>query len=150
MSQSKKPVAQKKLKKEATSKEQKAQEAEVMRQRTLVKDVLFPFLCEKTKNTVEAKRLCYEVQQVLNQSFQKIMAEEQKKISDSPTSSLTFEDIINKGKEFAVDKELVALFADEPLSVTNALLGGMSAAIDSFVNEEMSGRHLTSLKTTFL
>ncbi len=150
MSTSKKPVAPKKLKKEATSKEQKAQIAEVARQRGLVKDVLFPFLVANTKSAVEAKRLCYEVQQILTQSFQKKVADVQKELSESATNSIEFTDIIKKGDGFKVDKALVKLFATEKLSVTNALLGGMANAIDSFVNEEMSGRHLNSLKTTFL
>lgn len=105
---------------------------------------------ENTNSAVEAKRLCYEVQQILTQSFQKKVADQQKFLSEQPTSALPFEDIIGKGKGFSVDKALVKLFANEPLSVTNSLLGGMSAAIDSFVNEEMTTRPLATLKATFL
>lgn len=150
MSQSKKQVAPKKAKKEVTSKEQKALVTETNRQRALVKDILFPFLIANTKSAVEAKRLCYEVQQILTQSFQQKVAEHQKTLSEQLTSEIPFTDIIKKGADFKIDKALVAMFASEKLSVTNALLGGMANAIDSFVNEEMSGRHLNSLKTTFL
>lgn len=150
MSQSKKQPKAKKQNKEATSRAMKIQEKEVMRQRELVKSVLFPFLMENTKSIVEAKRLCYEVQQILTQSFQKEVAAEQKRLSELTTDAFEFKDVINKGAGFKVDKALVSLFTGEKLSVTNALLGGMSAALDSFINEEMSSRKLDTLKTTFL
>lgn len=150
MPQSKKQVAPKKLKKATTSKELKLQEAEVMRQRELVKNVLFPFLISNSKSITEAKRLCYEVQQILTQEFQKKVSEYQKTLSDVLTNDFSFEDIIKKGEGFKVDKALVSLFAKEKLSVTNSLLQGMQTALDSFVAEELNGRNLTSLKTKFL
>lgn len=129
---------------------QKEQEKEVARQRALVKDVLFPFLVKNTNSITEAKRLCYETQQILTQAFQMKVAEYQKKMSEAATSEMVFVDIMKKGKDFKSNIALYNLFKDENLHVTNALLGGMSNAIDSFVNEEISKRDLTTLKTAFL
>lgn len=103
-----------------------------------------------TKSTLDAKKLCYEVGQILTQSFQKKVSEEQKRLSEVLTSEIPFEDIIGKGEGFKVDKALVALFANEKLVISNGLIAGMSQAIDSFINEEMAGRSLSTLKTTFL
>lgn len=150
MSQSKKQVGPKKLKKEATSKEQKIMEREVIRQREIVKNLLYPFLMKETNSIVEAKRLCYEVQQILTQSFQKKVSEVQKEISDKITSEFEFEDIIKKGDGFKVDKKLFDMLKNEKLSVVNSLLQGMQNAIDSFVQEELAGRNLTSLKASLL
>lgn len=111
---------------------------------------MYPFLVNNTKSVIEAKRLCHEVQTSLTQSFQKMVAEEQKKFSDYLTSSIKIEDITKKGDGFKINKALYDLFANEKLTVTNALIGGMQQAIDSFVNEEMTNRHLNSVKTTFL
>lgn len=126
------------------------QEAEVVRQRDLVKNIVFPFLVANTKSVVEAKRLCYEVQTTITQGFQKIVAEKQKELSEDLTSKIPMEDITKRGEGFKVNKALYDLLAGEKLNVTNALLGGMGNALDSFVNEEMASRHLNSLKTTFL
>lgn len=125
-------------------------EAEVARQRLLVKDILYPYLLKNTKSIVEAKRLCYEVQTALTQSFQKAVSDYQKVVSESLTKTLKIEDITKRGDEFKLNKKLYDLFADETVTVTNALLGGMSAALDSFVQEEIAGRHLSTLKTEFL
>lgn len=116
----------------------------------LVKDVIYPFLVANTKSIVEAKRLCYEVQQALTQVFQTKIAEVQAAASNQSTVDFVITDITKKGKGFKVNKELAALFASEKLTVTNALLGGMSAAIDSFVNEELAHRGLDTIKATFL
>jgi methionine salvage enolase-phosphatase E1 len=123
----------------------------VIRQRAIVKDVLFPFLVKKTKSVTEAKRLCHEVSTALQQEFQKKIAEKQNELSNALTSTFVIENITKKDKkDFKLNQELVALFKDEKLSLSNALIGGMVQAIDSFVNEEINGRSLESLKTTFL
>lgn len=150
MSQSKKQVAPKKLKKAQTSKEQKAQEKETLRQREFVKQVLWPFLVNNTKTIPEAKRLCQEIITSLTQSFQKRVIDVQKELSGLPTKEYALTDVTNKGKDFKVNKALYELFKDESLATINNLLNGMPAAIDSFINEEMAGRELSSLKTTFL
>lgn len=147
---SNKPKAEKKLKKESTSKQQKEQEAEVKRQRAFIKDSVYPFLLKNTESISDAKRLCYEVQQALTQKFQLMIAEEQKKLSEQFTSSIAIEDITKRGDGFKRNKELYDLFLTEKISTTNALLGGMATAFDSFVNEEISKRKLETLKTDFL
>lgn len=140
-----------KEKKAQTSKAQKAQEQEVIRQRALVKDLLFPFLINNSKNITDAKRLCYEVQTAMTQSFQGKIAELQAEWSNKMTSDLPMENITKKEKkDFAINKALYELFKNEKISVANALIGGMTQAIDSFINEEIAGRTLESLKTTFL
>lgn len=141
----------KKEKKVATSKAQKAQEQEVLRQRALVKEVFFPFLIKNTKNITEAKRLCYEVQTAMTQAFQQKVAAAQTEWSGKVLSELTIENITKKDKkEFAVNKALFEIFKNEKISVANALIGGMNQVIDSFVNEELAGRSLETLKATFL
>lgn len=147
-----KQLQSKKVKKQATSKAQKAQEQEVIRQRSLVKDLLFPFLIKNTKSITEAKKLCYEVQTALTQSFQGKIAELQSEWSNKMTSELPMLNITNKDKkEFKeLNIALYEMFKNEKISVTNALVGGMTNAIDSFINEEIAGRSLETLKTTFL
>lgn len=129
---------------------QKEQELEVKRQRALVSDILYPYLLKNTKSITEAKRLCYEVQSAMTQSFQTMIAQEQAKLSDSPTSGIVLIDITKKGAGFKVNQGLYSLLLKEKLSTTNALLGGMQQAIDSFLNEEMSKRDLSTLKADFL
>lgn len=147
---SKKQVAPKKLKKETTSKIQKEQEAEIARQRKLVKDIVYAWLVKNTKSVTEAKRLCHEVQSAMTQSFQTMVAAEQNRLSELETRMIPIMDITKKGEGFNLNKELYALLGAEKVSVTNALLGGMSQAIASFENEEMSIRGLDTLKATFL
>ncbi len=103
-----------------------------------------------TKNVLEAKRLCHEVQQALTQSFQTFVAQKQAELSNSETKNFPILDLTGKGEGFKVNKDLYELFLTEKLSTTNSLLGGMPQAIDSFINEEMSKRGLDTLKTTFL
>lgn len=141
---------QKKLNKAETTKKLKEQEIEVKRQRTLVKDVLYPFLLKNSKSIKEAKMLCYEVQTALTQVFQQKIAEEQRILSEKITSEIQIEDITKRGVDFKRNLELYNLLKDEKVSTTNALLGGMCTALDSFVQEEISNRPLESLKADFL
>ncbi len=120
------------------------------RQRAIVKDVIYPFLVANTKSIVEAKRLCHEVQTAMTQSFQTMVAQEQTRLSDSLTKIIPIIDITKKGEGFAVNQAFYTLFQNEKLSVTNALLGGMQQALDSFINEEISNRPLETLKTDFM
>jgi len=78
------------------------------------------------------------------------IAAEQKKVSEANTSELVFTDTLGKGKDFAVNETLYKLLGAEKLNVTNALLGGMINALDSFVQEELTTRDLSTLKTHFL
>jgi hypothetical protein len=147
---SKKAPAPKKLKKAATSEEQKKQEVEIKRQRELIKDTLYPFLLKNTKSIAEAKRICYEVTTAMTQEFQKRIADAQKDLSGAKTTALPIFDITKKGDEFKVNQALYKLFENETIAVANALIGGMSQALDSFINEEVSKRKLDTLKTDFL
>lgn len=143
-------MGDKKLKKEATSEEQKAQEAEIKRQRTFVKDILVPYLTTNTKSVSEAKRLCYEVQTAITQEFQMMVSAEQTRLSECQTSVIALKDITKKGDDFKINQGLYDLFKFEKLSTTNALIGGIQQAIDSFVNEEMATRTLDTLKMELL
>jgi len=147
---SQKKMGAKKLKKEETSLEQKQQEAEVKRQRLLVKNVLYPYLLKNAENIIKAKQLCYETSTVLSSAFQKQVMDYQRKLSDSKSSMLIVEDTLKKGDGFKVNQGMLDLFKDETITVANSLILGMQNAIESFINEENSKRELKSLKTTFL
>ena len=60
------------------------------------------------------------------------------------------EDESFKDEKFTMLKEILVLFVDESIATTVNLLSGMSAAIASFQNEEMTKRQLETLKTDFL
>lgn len=140
----------KKTKKENTSAEQKAQEAEVNRQRALVRDVIYPLVMRNSKSIEDAKTYLQTVATALESAYAKEMQVKQMELSLSPTKNLDVSNVITKDTKYDRERELLAIFADEKLGTTDALLMGLKQAIEGFQREEAAGRDLATLKATFL
>lgn len=125
-------------------------EAETKRQRQFVKEKLFPFLRENTKNRSDAKMVLKSLLIGLQQAFQNEMGVYQKKLSESPVSTLEMEKYIQKGEEAERFTKLLELFQYEKISVTSALLDGMENTISGLEREESTKVNIDSLEKVLL
>lgn len=140
----KKPVKVGKAKADAFKQEQ-------TRQRTLVKDVLWPYLLKNTKSIEDAKQLLTMADMYLQKAFSDKVSATQLEWSEKKVSELGMKDA--KAADPKLYKEIlgvVSLFDGERVKDGTNLLGGMAKAIESFQKEEATKRGLETLKTTFL
>lgn len=124
--------------------------AEQERQRTLVKESLYPLLLKNSKSIEDAKNMLYAASTAIHQAFQKKIMERQVEMSKQLLSDLEISSIMQSGEEFDRDRELMDLFKDETIATASGLIEGMKGAIDSFQREESTKRSLDTLKTDFL
>lgn len=146
----KKEKGQKKQNKAIASIYHKELKTEEQRQRTLIKDVVYPFLEKKAKSIEDAKAMLYALDIGVQGAFHLKVSNEQKRISAEKLSTLNLEDIIEKGKEFDIHRELLELFKEETIATAHSLIEGLKTAIEGFQREESTKRELSTLKTDFL
>ena len=63
---------------------------------------------------------------------------------------LGLREMLADSEQSAKWKEMFDIFDEETISTFNEIVKGLPGAIDSFINEEMTQRPLSSLKTDFL
>ena len=130
----KQKVHQNKEQKEAIKK----QEAEVLRQRDIIKNSVFPILAEKTANIAEVKKLCGAITVALQQAANR-------RIMEETVESLGLYDFIAKDKDFDVIRDLLEVLSQEKVSVCNNILDGMGKTIDVIIAKESTVRTLKEL-----
>lgn len=123
---------------------------ESKRQRKFVKEVLYPWLLANSTSISDAKNLLYAATVAVQQTFHAAVAKEQTRLSEVRLSELHIEDNIKEDEEFKRDRDLLAMFKDEPVATAESLLKGMKLAIESFEREETTKRPLTELQAELL
>ncbi len=124
--------------------------AEEKRQRTFVKDVLYPWLIENSKSIDDAKNMLYAAVTGVQQKFHVEVSKEQKRLSTMPTSELHVEENIQTDAQYDRDRALLELFKDEPVATTESLLAGCKKAIESFQLEQSTKTALADLPAELL
>lgn len=124
--------------------------AEEKRQRTFVKEVLYPWLMANSKSIDDAKNMLYAAAIGVQQTFHVEVGKEQKRLSTVKLSELGIEANIQQGEEFNRDRELLALFKDEPVATAESLLQGCKRAIESFEKEASTKTDLKDLPAELL
>lgn len=123
---------------------------EEKRQRTFVKEVLYPFLIENSKSIDDAKNMLYAAAIGVQQTFHVEVSKEQKRLSTIKLAELKVEDNVQPGEQFDRDRALLALFGDEPVATAESLLEGCKRAIESFEREASSKTALKDLPAELL
>lgn len=124
--------------------------AEEKRQRVLVKNILWPFLVEHSKNINDARNILEASVVGIQQAYDMAMLVEQTRLSKLNMDEYEIDKTILNTHDYKVEHALIKLFATESLATTKGLLQGMSRVLDSFIKEEMAHRTLDTLKTDFL
>lgn len=128
----------------------KERDREIKRQRTIAKDSIYPILLKYAKNVEDAQSMCGALNMAIQQSFNKTVNEYQVYLSGDTLSVLKIDDQMKKSKEFMRDRELLEVLKNEKISVASSLLGGLQAAIASWIKKENLERKLETLPTDFL
>ncbi len=123
---------------------------EEKRQRTFVKEVLWPFLVKNTKHINEAKNVLEASVVGIQEVFDQAMLVEQTRLSKLNMKEYDVSKSVLNREDYKIEHEIIGLFGDESLATTKGLLQGMQRVIESFIREEMQGRTLDTLKTEFL
>ena len=119
---------------------------EVLRQRGLVKNQLYPFLINNSKSVEDAKNLCTSLAIVIKQAWEN-------KRRDYIVKSLALDTLMSNQITPEENKKwdmFMGLIENEKINVATDLLDGMASAVDSFIKEENCTKPLSSLKVTFL
>lgn len=124
--------------------------AEQTRQRKFVKDVLYPWLIANSKSIDDAKNMLYAATIGVQQTFHVEVSKEQKRLSTIKLSELHIEENVQPGEEYNRDRELLALFKDEPVATAESLLAGAKRAIESFEKEASTKTNLADLPAELL
>ncbi len=119
-------------------------------QRTFVKDVLYPFLLNNSKNVADAKTMLKATAIGIQQAFSNKITEEQQRVSKLPLSYLEMEKFVQKGTDSERFAGLLNLVKDREIAEVASLLDGMESTITGFEREESTKRGLDSLPATFL
>jgi hypothetical protein len=121
---------------------QRVQEAK--RLRAFVKDKLYPAIITTSTSIDDAKFLLGSFSNMMMEQF---LA----KMKETKFIELKLHEKLDKNspkyKEFI---ELLALFADENVFTSRELIEGMKNEITMFIDNELKGRKLETLKTNFL
>ena len=123
---------------------------EQTRQRKFVKDVLYPWLLVNSTSIDDAKNMLYAAMMALQSTFHVEVSKEQTRLSTIKTKDLKVSENMKGEKEFDRDRELIALFGDEPVATTESLLKGAKMVIESFEREESTKRALSELPAQLL
>lgn len=135
------------------TKEQIAQEMalkhEQTRQRKLVKELVYPFLLDKTTSISDAKNMCVAAQNAIEGTYQAKMQVEQRRLSACLVEEFEIEKNIDAEKNQR-DLDFIAFFKNEKVSTAAGLLQGLKSVIESFEREESTKRPLSSLPAELL
>lgn len=123
---------------------------ETTRQRKFVKDVLYPWLLANSKSIDDAKNMLYAATIGVQQTFHVAVSKEQTRLSTIKLAELGVKANIQAGEEFNRDRELLALFKDEPVATAESLLKGAKMAIESFEREHSVKTPLADLPAELL
>ncbi len=123
---------------------------EEKRQRVFVKDTLYPWLMAHSKSIDDAKNMLYAATVGVQQKFHQEVSKEQKRLSTVPLGDLKVEENILPDAQYDRDRELLALFKDEPVATAESLLAGMKRAIESFEKEASTKTPLKDLPAELL
>ena len=139
MPKPKKPIRTK----EQLLKEQ-AQEQEAIRRRKLVKEELYPLLCEVTDNIDDAKRLCGATASAAQSMFLNRMR-------NLNIEELGLHEMVDKtNKDSLKFLKLIELIQKENVAVAMELLNGFAQEIDAVIHEENKGKSLKDLDMKLL
>lgn len=144
-------------------KHQEFVKSEQRRLQNKIKTTFYPMLLKHSKSIEHAKLICQMGLMILQAEFSKIIEAKQRELSDSKLVTLDIlnglKDKIGKKGQYTnydtlvsldVFKDLFTIFADEKIAVTEGMIKGMQAAIDSFVAKEVKQRKLSTLNAEFI
>jgi hypothetical protein len=133
---------------------------ETARQRKIVSEQLMPILLKYSTNIENAKFNLNVVINSLTSAFQKLVANEQSRLSGEHISTISSDimgqiAIMKSGDKDgmisdACVNDLLFLFKDEPMGTADTLMRGMVGEIDASVKEECLTRGFDTLKLTIL
>jgi hypothetical protein len=133
---------------------------ETNRQRTIVRDQLYPILLKNSTSVENAKLQLAVVLNGMQNAFKDKMIKFQQETSRAELGTINSDvkaqiailSAGDKDKDISTDcvDELLALFAAEPLATVEVLLQGMMQEVDNSVKQENMSRKFDSLKLTLL
>lgn len=115
-----------------------------MEKMKFTREVFYPALCKASHNIDDASMFVSSINTVMMEKFLGFMKE--KKLSELNL----VDNLDQKDEKYEELKELLHLFDDMNVFDAKSHFEGMKSEIQLFVNEEMKGRQLESLKTRWI
>ena len=129
-------------------KKQLKQEAE--RQRTIVRDVVWPIFLANAKNVKDAKNICKAFVLGMDTVFQMELKKRMEERSKEPLETLKLDDFMTSGDAYKTEWELLNALSKESIATAKGLIEGMGKEIERLTDKELLDRPLDSLRTEFL
>lgn len=148
MPQPKQPSLQPQGKQKRLSK--KELQAEALRQRKIVKEVIYPILLKHAKSVKDAKNICKNFVIGMDAAFYADVERYQTFKSAEAFHTLNLKGLMNEGKEYTAEWEWVEALKDEKISSAKGLIDGLGRELDRLTTIEELKRPLSELKTEFL
>jgi biotin synthase-like enzyme len=123
---------------------------EAERQRTIVRDVIWPTLLANAKNVKDAKNICKAFVLGMDTVFQMELKKRMEERSKEPLETLKLDDYMTTGDAYQTEWQLLAALKNESIATSKGLIEGMGKELDRLTEKELLDRPLDSLKTEFL
>lgn len=120
------------------------QKREIVRQRAIVTDKLYPIVLKASKNVSDSMVFLQILSQSIRQQFNNQMLKQ-----DLKDLNLLAQ-IDSKAERAAFFKEALELFQDEKVITATKLIEGLGDEIDRLIKKENAERSLSTLKTDFI
>lgn len=121
-----------------------------MRQRAIVKDIIYPILLEHAKSVKDAKNICHTLVLGLDAVFSMDLKKYVEFRSGDRLESLKLKGFMNEGKEYAAEWALVEKLKDEKIKDVKGLIEGMEKELQRLTERDEKAKPLKELKTEFL
>lgn len=124
--------------------------AEMLRQRGLVKEVIWPILLKHSKSVKNAQNICKTLSVGMDAIFMQKIKEYQIYLSGEKLSLLDIKGMMNEGKEYQAEWALMEALQNEKIADAKGLIEGMHKELERLVDKELVERTLDSLNTEWL
>jgi biotin synthase-like enzyme len=123
---------------------------EAERQRTIVRDVIWPIFLANAKNIKDAKNICKAFVLGMDTVFQMELKKRMEERSKEPLETLKLDDFMTTGDAYQTEWKLLEALKNESIATSKGLIEGMGKEIERLTDKELLDRPLDSLKTELL
>lgn len=125
---------------------QAKQDAELKRQKDLIKTVLLPFLEEFSTSITDSKVLLNNTLKSLNEAFKEKMEEERRRLSETTLTNLDIDERLSRDEANERVRSVLSRVKDEKIGTATSILGALHVAIAGMEMDENNKRKLKDLK----
>jgi len=123
---------------------------EAVRQRELVKQVIYPILLKHATSIKNAKNICKTLVVGMDAIFMQKIKEYQQYMSGEKLETLNLKGFMNEGKQYEGEWALMEALKDEKIADAKGLVDGMEKELQRLTDKGELEKPLSELKTEFL